>query len=140
MSQQVGKIASFASSSANEATARLQNEAANVYNKEVDAMFSLLHGNNSTAPEPYKSSDYSRYGFNTRVQAEEFAASMQTRGVSVAVSPVKLGNQYLVELPKQNDVNLNSTEHYQNYMKSHNRHTMDNYTKASSVAVQNSNE
>lgn len=140
MSQQVGKIASFASSSANEATARLQNEAANVYNKEIDAMFSLLHNDKSTAPEPYKSSDYSRYGFNTRVQAEEFAASMQTRGVSVAVSPVKLGNQYLVELPKQNDVNLNSTEHYQNYMKSHNRHTMDNYTKASSVAVQNANE
>lgn len=82
------------------------------YNKSVSEMFGRLHSEMEDAKglhhTEYDERNYKRVAFHTQKQADAFFSYMQKYNVEATAAPVKLNGQYLVEIPKQ--VNIDSIQ------------------------------
>ena len=89
---------------ADEASVKLNNSFARSATHQTDLLFEdIWQRKNTRKQEKYSKADYERYGFSSQRQAMAFVVEMQKIGVDVAVAPVKLNGQVLVELHKDND-------------------------------------
>lgn len=99
-------------SAAQQGSAKLNDIFTESYNQEVDLMFGRLHEQRSNPQSSdysvnnYNKDDYKRVGFHSRKEASQFVKQMESLGVETVVSPVKLNGQYLVEIPKVNQIPL----------------------------------
>ena len=76
--------------------------AAKQVNEMIDKQFAEYAQRNQNAD--YKKEDYQRIGFSEKQSAEAFVSDMKARGIEVLFTPTKVNNQFLAEIPKENDI------------------------------------